>query len=448
MRTLLLLLLLFLISLTGGALSAAVPVGLTLPNGLRLQVQPLNRSQLVSITLLIDCSAFDERWPGEGGQWLPIPGMRAVLLSSVMQGAGRGNWKDVVDAVADKGGIIAARVQQDALEFSISIPTTEIRFALAMLENIVCRARLLDTDILAAVAQAQQQLAFRATGLLDICEATCYSIIYGFSHPYAFQGYGHARTLPYMTPEMIRLIAPYFLIPERAVLSVAGDCSLDMVRTQVADIFQRWKKGNNAWPRNIDEQPRLPSSKEVLKESPGRGVALMMSFPVCGMAHEDYVALRVLTALLGGGAGARLYRSVREEKRLAYEVGSRLTENLHGNMLMMYVVSNGNTLEGIRQALIEEVDRLKHAPINDAELQRSRAYVQGLLRYHAQSSAHTAYNNAFALLSGSQRALLDAQMIDKVTVDDLRRVVKTYCTNYALAVVVSDVQESLHPMLE
>ena len=112
--------------------------------------------------------------------------------------------------------------------------------------------------------------------------------------------------------------------PANTVIAVAGDIGHDEARRARGRAFGT---GNGAMP-GFDPAPALPAGERVLgRQARHRaGPARASGVPALRRDHPDSWALAVLNAILGDGMSSRLFLSVREERGLAYDVGSGLVD--------------------------------------------------------------------------------------------------------------------------
>ena len=438
MRRLLLLLLLSLC----GMCHAAVPITRTLPNRLRLLMVPSDASQLVSIELLLDASACDERFPTREEQmpWVRIPGLRKVLLAGMMQGSAAQDGVTLRRMITDVGGVLEARAQQDVLELSVTVPTDSLAIALNVLAEIVCHPQLTDAGIQAAIAQAKADLTQKPSSVLELAESLSRKTLFA-DHPYATAGQGNARMLQLLTPDMVRFLYPYFVRPDNAVLAIVGNCHPDEAQVLVEHAFVDWKSTRQHWFREQATVPLLAHSQVAIKEDQVQVHGVMVSYPVCGITSPDYLVLSVIDVLLGAGTGARLFLGVREEGHLAYEVSSRLTELRDANILSLYAVINSSHLEATKEALVTEAQRLQTQVVDPTELARAKAFLIGRILLNHQVNARYAYDLASATLAGQGED--DTQSfttkVNAITADEVQRVATQYFTHYLLVIIAPNV---------
>lgn len=416
-------------------LEAVLPSRKALPNGLRIMTMPSGASQLVSIEVLIDCSAFDEP--------ATVQGIRLVLLRSMLLGSALHDGTAIRNTMLAAGGILDGRLRQDALEFSVTIPVNNLPTAFAMLDDILCHPLLDETQIRAVIAQAQAEANMPPAGSpVDLADSFAWSLLFS-GHPYATAGKGTTESLTRITPALVRLAYQYFIRPERTIISVVGQNLPPNVQNDIAQRFSTWERSAVEHDRATVPIPPLTASQLIVRESPVSNTCIMLAFPVCGYAKSDALTLQLIDTLLSGGTGSRLFRELRERRHLAYDVSTRFPLLASDSYLSLYAVTNGREMEATKVALLEELARLQREPVPDSEILRARTYLKMSFQLRRQSTAQYAFELAWHELLGFSPEYESnyADKIDAISAQDIRRVANTFFTHYYLIVVLPQLIE-------
>jgi predicted Zn-dependent peptidase len=186
--------------------------------------------------------------------------------------------------------------------------------------------------------------------------------------------------------------------PANTVVAVAGDIAHDEAVELVASAFG---SGNGAVP-SFAPAPALPAGDRVrLGRRPTAQAQLVVGVPALRRDHPDAWTLALLNAVLGDGMSSRLFLSVREERGLAYDIGSGLVDYADAGALE---ISAGVDPSGLRDALaaiLAELARLRDEPVPAAELDKARRYLSGGLELRMDETRH------LASWIGGQEALHD-----------------------------------------
>jgi len=403
-------------------------------NGLRLIVRPTTASGVVSAELLLDYSSLDE--PPE------LQGIRQVLVTAMLQGSTKVNGDAIRHKLTAMGGELTGRVGVEMIEFTVTMPADALPIGLAALAEVVCRPQLSDDSIRSAIQRSRQLLSRGPADALGSAELLSQYQLYG-PHPFATSGLGWDFTVEQITPEAVRAAYKAYISPRNAVLAVAGRCTAEEARGQARACFGLWTGPAHREHPALDF-PTLSASRLELRELPVRSTCVMLTFPVCGAKHEDYLTLRLIDTLLSGGTASRLFRSVREQKHLAYEVATEFPAQAEGSSFSLYALARNGFLEETKKALADALARLQMETVPDEELQRAKAYLKGRYLLSHQYSAQYAYDLAWYEMVGLG-AEYDRRLpaaIDAVTAADIRRVARAYFTHYYLIVVIPRHQSS------
>jgi len=397
-------------------------------NGFRVIVLPTTSSQVVSVELLIDYSAFDEPEKYQG--------IRQVLLTSMLQGSRSVDGTTIRRRLTAIGGNLEGRVHQDMLEFTVSVPSSKLGVALSALAEIVCHPLLSDEYIQAAIAQSQRKVNIPPVGALDTAAYLSYQLLYE-GHPFASRGFGTPESLANITPEVVRDAYHAYILPNIAVMSIVGRCTQDDAGAQAQAAFGLWADHPRA-KRQVAVNPTLAHSTLDLREENVKSTCVMLTFPVCGVTHKDYLAVRLVDILLGGGTGSRLFRSVREDLHLAYETATDFPSQTTCSHFSLFALTDSGYMDDTKSALTSALAQLQVTPVTEQELQRAKAYLKGRYLLSHQYSAQYAFDLAWYELIGlgaGYETSLPAN-IDAVTAKDIQRVARTYFTHYYLVVII------------
>jgi predicted Zn-dependent peptidase len=151
---------------------------------------------------------------------------------------------------------------------------------------------------------------------------------------------------------------------------------------------------------------------------------LVVGLPALRRDHPDSWALALLNTVLGDGMSSRLFLSVREERGLAYDIGSGLVDYADAGALEVSAGVDPAALREALRAILEELARLRDDRVPADELDKAKRYLSGGLELRMEETRHV------ASWIGGQEALHDRVLtveealaaIDAVGADDIVRV--------------------------
>ena len=179
--------------------------------------------------------------------------------------------------------------------------------------------------------------------------------------------------------------------------------------------------GNGATPATRPA-PAIPAGERFVRATRATNQAqLVVGVPGLRRDHPDQWALSVLNAVLGDGMSSRLFLEVREERGLAYDVGSSIVSYADAGVVSVYAGVDPAKIRPTIAAVLEELARLRDQPVPATEIAKVKAYLAGRLELRLDETRY------LASWIGTQEALHDRVMtpdealeaIDAVTADEI-----------------------------
>jgi len=214
---------------------------------------------------------------------------------------------------------------------------------------------------------------------------------------FAAHGYGHPsegeiENVEVITPDSCRAWHSKMYSPSNMLLVAAGDFDAD----EFVKVLERYGSG---WNSTASSQARYdtPTGTPVLSSSLVLEKDLEQGFIVMGyrtpdVTHEDYPALRLACAALGEGFAGRLFTHLRDERSLAYAVGSTLRAHRLGGHMILYIGTKPESLPEAQEGLMAESEYLREHHLSPENLERARQYVAGkYLMDHQSLSSRAGY---------------------------------------------------------
>jgi hypothetical protein len=251
-------------------------------------------------------------------------------------------------------------------------------------------------------------------------------LVYGANSPYAKQ-YEY-EDVDRLTREDLVAFHGAFYRPDATILAVWGDFKAPEMKARLARLLGDWKAKGPAPKITLPVvSPQTPSLNYVEKKD------VEQTFILAGqlglrLDDPDYPAIHVMSDILGGGFSSRIFVKVRTEKGLAYSAGGRMSPAFdHVGAFTFFTSTKPSTTAETLTALLEEIRKIREAPVTDAELSRAKeGYLNGYA-FSYDSTAKIVNRLATYELYGYPAdfnvKLRDA--IEKVTKADVLRVAKS-----------------------
>jgi zinc protease len=160
-----------------------------------------------------------------------------------------------------------------------------------------------------------------------------------------------------------------------------------------------------------------------------------------GLAQKDpdFMPAFVLNHILGGGSfTSRLYREVREVRGLAYSVYSAMLPLDHAALFVAGTATRTDRADEALEVIHAEIRRLAETGPTEEELAAAKSYLKGSYPLRFDTSGKIANQLVMLQLSdlGIDYFVRRNGLVDKVTLDDVRRVAKRLLSADMLATVV------------
>ncbi|MBN2093926.1 MAG: insulinase family protein, partial [Candidatus Zambryskibacteria bacterium] len=200
-----------------------------------------------------------------------------------------------------------------------------------------------------------------------------------------------------------------------------------------------------ATKEKILERQNKPEIKIKHKETDQ--THLMIGLRAFSIYDEKISALRLLSAILGGGMSSRLFQKMREELGICYYVKS-ITDELtdHGVLAIAAGVDSSRVDQGIN-GILEEMIKIRDEKVPAGELRKAKDYLIGNMYLGLESS------DAMANFYGFQEILKEKiktpkdieKEIEKITNTDIQEVAKEVITNNKLNLAIVGCYEDPQP---
>ena len=248
-------------------------------------------------------------------------------------------------------------------------------------------------------------------------------------HPYRNPIVGYPADLEHINRSMIKDFYLTHYLPSNIIVTVTGDIYPETFIPLVERYFDRVSCRKGPVPEIPQEPPRY-SEKRVVIQMDAQPM-LLIGFNICDINHPDLPALEICSEILAGGRTSRLYKKLVKEEHTAISVGSWCWGGEYpGIFYLSAVASKDSDNNQIETSIYQVIDQLQEGHIEAIEISGAKARVKmellRSLRARREMAAELAWYKA---ATGDWRNLFNyASQLEKVTAEDIVRVVKKYFT--------------------
>ena len=407
-----------------------------LPNGLTIIVQEDHSAPVASVQAWCSTGSVDE------DQHLGA-GLSHILEHMLFKGTKTRSANQIAQSIQDVGGYINAYTSFDRTVFWIDVPKDGVSTALEVLADAMMNSNLPPDEY-----KKEQEVIRRefAMGMDDpdrmaslLLFATAYQ-----RHPYRFPVIGELEIYNQLTQEQVMQYYKTRYVPNNLTFVVVGDVNGEKVQQQLSDLFNAYPE-KSLKPVFIPSEPPQLGRREVHKEFATELTHFSMAWHIPEVTSPDVPALDLLSTILGDGRSSRLYQRVREEAGLAFGISAFSYTPGDPGLFGIDATLDPKKREAAEQLALQIVDEVKQTGVTADELDKAKKITLsqhlGALTTMRGQASDIGSNWLLTRDLNFSRHYLDA--VQQVTLDDVKRVAKTYLTENNLTVVSLNPKGSL-----
>ncbi len=297
-----------------------------------------------------------------------------------------------VEASERLGAEMGASAGWDSLAVHVEVPRTHLAEAMTLFAEMSLQPsfpareverlrdeRLNDLQQVMADARRRAEKAFP-------------EVIYADDAAYARPLGGTEETVSLLDRDAVAARHALLLRPEACTLIVCGDLDGVPLDDVVAAAFGDWNAPAEPAPASTAEADRPAGGRRVvLVDRPGAPQSEVRIGHVGARRRiDDFHALSVTNALLGGLFNSRLNRLLREERGYTYGVNSSFDmRRAAGPFAVRCAVESDVTAAAVAD-IMGELSRVREALVEQAELDAARDYLVGVFPLRFETSAQVA----------------------------------------------------------
>lgn len=376
----------------------------------------------------------------KGGQLLDkIAGTANLTAATMMKGTKNYTSLELSQVLEDNGIKIVPSVGADA--FSITVLTTKDEYdkTMELLNEVVNNAIFEDYEI--EKVKSDKLSAIKTNKDVPIKQAIeeYRDMIYK-NTPYSISSKVLEKNIQNIKKSDIIEYYNKIFNPKNIVISINGNIDKDKTIQDLNKIFEP-KADSQTFDYKIYDSkiPRITAPRTNTIKMPTETAWILLGWQTDGVLSEkDYATLQVIDSILGTGMSSRLFKELREQEGLAYQLGTGYSPNVLRGSFMMYIGTNPATLEKSKQGLFSEIEKLKTEYVGDKELKDAKEKLIGNYVIGLETNLDKASNIGWYETStrGYEFKEKYVDLINSVTDADIIEVANKYFNdNYIMSIV-------------
>ena len=243
-------------------------------------------------------------------------------------------------------------------------------------------------------------------------------------HPYRWATIGkELRHIEEAKMEDVKAFFQKFYTPQNAIMVVAGDVTLEQVKTLSEKWFGDIPAGNK-YDRDLPQEPKQLEARrqEVLADVPVSSIYIAFHGP--DRHHDDYQVIDLISDILSRGSSSRLYRKLVKDKQVFSEITAYVVGSIDSNLFVVEGKPHeGVSMEEAENLIWSELEVLKNSLVNDHELEKVKNKIESTLMFAELSILDKAMNLAYyELISKGEDYNTEIEKYLKINPSSIQRV--------------------------
>jgi zinc protease len=409
-------------------LQIAAPATAMLPNGLTLILSERRGLPLASASIVFRS--------GSDSNPLDRPGLASFVTAMLDQGTATRGALQIADEVAHLGADLSASSSMDAITISASSLSKNFPALFDLMADVTLRPAFPAEEIERQRADRLGQLIDQRDRPTQIASMVMAAALYGPRHPYGYAEIGTEASLKAIArADMTRFWTRHF-VPNNAALVVAGDISMDDLRTLATKAFGSWRRGDP--PRPSLSSPQTTAARIVIVDKPGSPqTELRVASIGAARSSPDFRALQVMNEALGGLFSSRINMNLREQHGYTYGAYSTFVfRRSPGPFAIGAGVRTDVTAPAVSE-IFKEVAGIRDMPLNGDELRKAKDSMTNSLpgAFETNRNVVGSFSNIFIYDLGLDYYTRYAKEVNAVTAEQALDVARRYVVPERLVVI-------------
>jgi zinc protease len=248
------------------------------------------------------------------------------------------------------------------------------------------------------------------------------------AHPYHWPVVGWPSDIEAWTMDDLKQHFAMGYAPNNCVMVAVGDVKTD-------EVLRLARKYMGPIPRHEPPppvrtiEPKQTGERRTLVHKPAQLPLEMIAYHIPAAHDSSFTTIEVLRALLAQGQSSRLYRRLVDRDQLSIDVSAFAQTNLDPGLFVISLQPrSGVQTAQVEKVAFEEVEKLRTAPVTDAELQRAKNQLLADSFRQLQTIAGRAnLIGRYEVLYGDYHKLATrGQDIEAVTIADVQKAATEY----------------------
>ena len=385
----------------------------TIENGIRVVAAPMAGRKSVAVGIWVGVGARHEE--------PRLSGVSHFLEHIVFKGTHKRSANQIKESIEGVGGSMNAFTSEEHTCFLAKIASRNFENVFDVLADMVLNASMKEADVVKERTVIMEEIKMTQDQPSQLADELLSEIVWA-GHPLGRPIAGTLETVGAMSRDDIEGYRNDQYRPKCITVVAAGDIDQNALIRAAGRNFQGGKPEEPVTPALFKRTQSQPRTRLLTKSTEQTHLSLAMhAYP---KEHKDEYALDLLNVIVGGNMSSRLFNEVREERGLAYDVGSYVRRyHETGAFMVSAGVDNKKPREAI-EVILKELTKLTRELVPADELRRAKDFYLGQFELGLENSmSQMLWVGEDTLTLGRCRTPEEVQRrIEQATAEDVRRV--------------------------
>jgi predicted Zn-dependent peptidase len=347
----------------------------TLENGIRVITKSMPGVRSVAMGVLVDAGVMDEPASKKG---------LAHLTEHLMfSGTSNRDSVEIARFMDEAGGQVGGFITRDYTCYTATVLDDYRTFAVDLLGDILLNSLFYETDL----NREKNTIAREIESGLDLPDQRCAALLKANAWQCHYLGKpinGTPRDVQCLTREDIIYFVHSHYMPDRIVIAAAGNIDHQDFVSQARDAF--WRMMGQSSPR--ERAAPLFHSGVTVEHMPVSQIYFSIGLRAFPYAHPQRYEVHILNKILGGGISSRLFRQIREERGLVYDIRSEYQAYRDDGLIVVEGSTSPDYFMQVMTLTLFEIWKTLTGedPIDEEELWKAKMQIRGQHLICAESS--------------------------------------------------------------
>jgi predicted Zn-dependent peptidase len=335
-----------------------------------------NKIQIVSEQLKDRDSVSVGIWFGVGGRYENSrnKGIAHFMEHMAFKGSRHYSCDEIKQLVEGVGGNLNAFTSEEETCYYAKVPRKHLNRTFDILADISLFPRISRTDLekerTVILEEIKMYHDLPQYYVMELLEELLWP-----NHPLGEGLAGTSDTVSGLSQVDLKRFQQRYYVPDNVVVSLCGDIKHEeavQMMSKKLEPLQGEKQDHYTPARQNQDQPGIKFFTKNTEQ-----MHLALGFLAYETNHKDYYILALLSIMLGGNMSSRLFNEVREQRGLAYSIGSSLKSLDDTGVFMVRAGVDNSKIENALDVILKVLRKVGLKGVSLDELNRAKEYFLG-----------------------------------------------------------------------